>query len=145
MPNHVRNRLIIKAEEAKVKEITDFLMGEPFQDGTPCYMDFNKIIPMPAELDVENGSSGEIGEAILDKKGASIRPILKSKSGSMNSNRNSSKNICSSVVGINPTAKSTATPHGTTGVSKIGVRSGTPTASKNRRTMKYGSTQHGLA
>lgn len=69
MPNHVRNRLIIRAEEARVKKITDFLIGEPDEDGTPCYIDFNKIIPLPEALQIESGSTGEMGEAILSKKG----------------------------------------------------------------------------
>lgn len=69
MPNHVRNRLIIMAEEARVKEITDFLIGEPDEDSSPYYIDFNKIIPMPSDLEVEAGSRGEIGEVILNKKG----------------------------------------------------------------------------
>lgn len=69
MANHVRNRLIIKADEKKIKEITDFLMGEPDDDGQPCYIDFNKIITMPAELKIESGSRGEMGEVILNKKG----------------------------------------------------------------------------
>lgn len=68
MPNHVRNRLIIKAEEAKVKEITHFLMGEPKEDGNPCYIDFNNIFPMPKTLLIESSSRGEMGEAILNKK-----------------------------------------------------------------------------
>lgn len=69
MPNHVRNRLIIKADTTKVKEITDFLTGEPDEDGSPYYIDFNQIVPMPAALHVESGSRGEIGETILNKKG----------------------------------------------------------------------------
>lgn len=69
MPNHVRNRLIIRAEEAKVKKITDFLIGEPDEDGSPYYIDFNRIVPMPEALHIESGSWGEMGEAILNKKG----------------------------------------------------------------------------
>lgn len=70
MPNHIRNRLIIKADESKVKEILDFIAGEPDEDGCPCYINFNKIIPMPADLNVESGSRGEMGEVILSKKGS---------------------------------------------------------------------------
>ena len=69
MPNHVRNRLIIKADEAKTNEITDFLMGKSDEDGMPCPIDFNKIVPMPESLMIESGSRGEMGEVILNKKG----------------------------------------------------------------------------
>lgn len=73
MPNHIRNRLVIKADEKSVKEVTDFLMGKPFDDGSPRFIDFNKIIPMPESLMVEAGSRGEMGEVILNKKGKYAR------------------------------------------------------------------------
>lgn len=69
MPNHVRNRLVIKAAESQIKEVTEFLKGEPNEDGSPCYIDFNKILPMPDALQIESSSKGEMGEAILSKKG----------------------------------------------------------------------------
>ncbi len=68
MPNHVRNRLIIQAEESLVKKITDFIMGEPDEDGRPCHIDFNKITPMPQELMIDSSSDGDLGLAILQRK-----------------------------------------------------------------------------
>lgn len=68
MPNHVRNRLVIKADESKIKEVTEFLKGEPNMDGSPCYIDFNKIIPTPEALQIECSSLGDMGEALLNKK-----------------------------------------------------------------------------
>lgn len=61
MPNHVTNRLEIKADREKVQEVMNFLKGETDDDNTPCYIDFNNIIPMPKELQIEASSSGEMG------------------------------------------------------------------------------------
>lgn len=36
MPNHIRNKLIIKAPESKIKEVAEFLKGESDKDGAPC-------------------------------------------------------------------------------------------------------------
>jgi hypothetical protein len=79
MPNHVSNRLIIQAEESRVKEITDMLMGEPEEDGSPCHMDFNKITPMPQELQIEESSYGGWGLAILQRKEHAGRPYSEIK------------------------------------------------------------------
>jgi hypothetical protein len=79
MPNHVRNRLIIKADESLVKKITDFLMGEPEEDGSPCHIDFNKITPMPEDLMGESGSDGDWGLAILQRKEHVGRPYKEHK------------------------------------------------------------------
>lgn len=68
MANTVRNRLIIQAEESRVQEILDFLRGEPDEDGRPCHIDFNKIIPVPEELIVEESSRGDMGLAILERR-----------------------------------------------------------------------------
>lgn len=61
MPNYVTNRLEINAENDKVQEIMNFCVGKPMKDGTPNYIDFNKIIPMPKELMIEASTSGERG------------------------------------------------------------------------------------
>ena len=42
MPNHVTNRLEIKADNETVQKVMNFLKGEKELDGTPCYIDFNK-------------------------------------------------------------------------------------------------------
>jgi len=58
MPNHVTNRLEIKADNETVQKVMNFLKGEKELDGTPCYIDFNKIIPMPEELLIDASSNG---------------------------------------------------------------------------------------
>ena len=61
MPNHVTNRLEIKADKETVQKVMNFLKGEPDGDNSPCYIDFNNVIPMPKELLIEASSSGEMG------------------------------------------------------------------------------------
>lgn len=61
MPNHVTNRLEINADRETVQKVLNFLRGENEEDGTPCCIDFNKIIPMPKELLIEASSTGELG------------------------------------------------------------------------------------
>ena len=61
MPNHVTNRLEINADRETVQSVMNFLKGENYADNTPCYIDFNNIIPMPKELLIEASSSGELG------------------------------------------------------------------------------------
>ena len=65
MPNNVTNRLEINADNEKLQEIMNFLKGEPDEVGTPCYIDFNKIIPMPKELKIEASSSGDNGSQYI--------------------------------------------------------------------------------
>lgn len=61
MPNHVTNRLEINADRETVQSVMNFLKGENDADNTPCYIDFNNIIPMPKELLIEASSNGELG------------------------------------------------------------------------------------
>ena len=49
MPNHVTNRLEINADRETVQKVMNFLKGKTDDDNTPCYIDFNNIIPMPEE------------------------------------------------------------------------------------------------
>lgn len=65
MPNHVKNRLAIKANGKQLKAVLDFLKGEPFDDGSEQFIDFNNILPMPEELNIESGSEGETGMEYL--------------------------------------------------------------------------------
>jgi hypothetical protein len=64
MPNHITNRLIIKAEGEKLQQILERIKGcEPNQ-----HIDFNKIVPMPDALEIENSGAGDTGmEYILLK------------------------------------------------------------------------------
>lgn len=68
MPNHVTNRLEINADRETVQKVMNFLRGENEEDGTPCYIDFNKIIPMPEELLIESSSTGKLGLEYLIAK-----------------------------------------------------------------------------
>ena len=56
MPNHVENHLIITAPPAVLDDVRDF-----FKDG----FDFNKLIPMPTDLEIADGSEGRIGYRVL--------------------------------------------------------------------------------
>ena len=62
MPNHVTNRLEINADRETVQKVMNFLKGKTDDDNTPCYIDFNNIIPMPEELLIEKNSSGDFGK-----------------------------------------------------------------------------------
>lgn len=66
MPNHVTNRLEINADRETVQKVMNFLKGKTDDDNTPCYIDFNNIIPMPKELLIEKSSSGDFGMKCLE-------------------------------------------------------------------------------
>ena len=62
MPNHITNVLEFDCSEKRFTEIGEFLRGDP--DRNPFgHVDFNTLIPMPKELDIEAGSRGEHGYA----------------------------------------------------------------------------------
>lgn len=68
MPNHVQNRLKIVGKKEQIEEVLNAIKGDNE------VIDFNKIIPMPSELDIPSSSEGEIGLAIIKKKlGAKTR------------------------------------------------------------------------
>ena len=53
MPNHVQNVLHIGAEtDARLHEIFEAIRGAADEDGEPCFIDFEKIIPMPSCLKI---------------------------------------------------------------------------------------------
>ena len=64
--NHVTNRLEINADRETVQKVMNFLKGKTDDDNTPCYIDFNNIIPMPEELLIEKSSSGDLGMKYLE-------------------------------------------------------------------------------
>ena len=68
MPNHVTNRLEINADRETVQKVMNFLKGKTDDDNTPCYIDFNNIIPMPEELLMGNKfyCTGTTGTLILE-------------------------------------------------------------------------------
>lgn len=55
MPNHIQNRITFIGTEKEVEQVFDFLKGED------SLIDFNKIIPMPEELNITSGSGGSSG------------------------------------------------------------------------------------
>lgn len=57
MPNWVTNRLKIKSSI-----IEKFISKDEYDED---YLDFNKIIPMPKDLEIESGSKGQTGLMIL--------------------------------------------------------------------------------
>lgn len=62
MPNYIRNRITIKGNE---KQVLDFVKGDE------SVFDFNKIIPMPKELDIAETSLGDDGAKYLLLKASS--------------------------------------------------------------------------
>ena len=64
MPNHVRNTVYFDCDEARLREILEAIQydnsaeHDEYGIGT---LDFNKIIPMPAGLDIEAGSRTDRG------------------------------------------------------------------------------------
>ncbi|GHU92308.1 hypothetical protein FACS1894202_14750 [Clostridia bacterium] len=62
MPNHITNRLrITNVEPEQAKAFWKSIADEPFEDGSPCLIDFNKIMPMPPTLMIECSSRAEEG------------------------------------------------------------------------------------
>ena len=53
MPNHVRNIIRIETETDRIKEILAAIQDDGLGPGT---IDFNKLVPMPASLEIEKGS-----------------------------------------------------------------------------------------
>ena len=62
MPNHVINKIVNCSDFSKLEK---YISKE---DNTE-FLDFDKIIPMPKELDIQSGSDGELGRAYLLKEG----------------------------------------------------------------------------
>ena len=58
MPNHVQNRVRLTGEQSRIDELLRTVQNDEEGFGT---IDFNKIIPMPKELDIECSSRTEQG------------------------------------------------------------------------------------
>ncbi|AHW61445.1 hypothetical protein SAMN05444285_106101 [Draconibacterium orientale] len=56
MPNHIYNRLEVIGTDEQVKQVLEFIKGEPFENGSEMYIDFNKIIEKPKELNIKSDS-----------------------------------------------------------------------------------------
>lgn len=57
MPNHVKNRITVLGTDEEVQKVFALLKGEPYEDGSPRLVDFNKIIPQPGNIFL-----GDLGE-----------------------------------------------------------------------------------
>lgn len=58
MPNHVTNIIEIKGNPARIKSLFETVKNDEYGIGS---IDFNKLIPMPLELDIEEGSQTNCG------------------------------------------------------------------------------------
>ena len=58
MPNHIQNRVRITGEQSRIDELLKTVRNDEEDLGS---IDFNKIIPMPKELDIECSSRTEYG------------------------------------------------------------------------------------
>ena len=68
MPICVRNRITLNGSDENVKKVLDFVRTEGVDDNGKPYVnhfDFNKVIPMPDELNIESGTRGENGMRYL--------------------------------------------------------------------------------
>lgn len=74
MPNHIQNRLTIKGEKEQVAKVLAAISTID-EEGEAIPMDFNKIIPMPKELQIESGSLGENTHYLLFGGKAKFFPI----------------------------------------------------------------------
>lgn len=52
MPNHIQNRLQIIGSESEVQKVLTHIEGK-YDDGEKMQIDFNRIMPMPKELNIE--------------------------------------------------------------------------------------------
>lgn len=68
MPNHISNRLYVSGSAERVTEIISFLI-KTNEVTKEEYFDFNSIIPMPKELEVESSSGGDLGMGELLYRG----------------------------------------------------------------------------
>ena len=68
MPNWVRTRLTFNGEQSRIDELKAFVKSETKDESGELHtnlFDFNKVVPMPEELNIESGSSGEWGMRYL--------------------------------------------------------------------------------
>lgn len=76
MPNHVKNIITIQAEGERLEEILSAIKDDKLEIGS---IDFNKIIPMPEELNIEKGSDSTKGFEMFIKyveKTAAIKEFV---------------------------------------------------------------------
>lgn len=59
MPNHIQNRLQVIGDNQEVQKVLTHIKGN-YDDGKEMQIDFNKIKPMPKELNIETHSGVEM-------------------------------------------------------------------------------------
>jgi hypothetical protein len=65
MPDWIENVLEINGDAEEVNEVIETIKGDPYKDGRERKIDFNKISPMPPELDIEASDRGKIAHFLL--------------------------------------------------------------------------------
>ena len=61
MANDFRNRLTLRGERETLEKVFDSIRTKGvFKDGSDRVFDFNKVIPMPEELDIESNTDAEM-------------------------------------------------------------------------------------
>lgn len=73
MPNHVRNILAFNADEETVQNILNDIKNDEKGMGS---IDFNKLIPMPPELNIEKGSDTQKGCKLFSKYANRAQKII---------------------------------------------------------------------
>lgn len=85
MPNHVTNIVSFKGDKKQIEllikhvqseqEETD-IMGKPTGKKFTTHFDFNKIIPMPEELNITSGTETDRGIALVDANSNEAKTML---------------------------------------------------------------------
>lgn len=85
MPNHITNIVSFKGDKKQIellikhvqseKEDTD-IMGKPNGEKYITHFDFNKIIPMPEELNITSGTETDKGIALIDANSEEAKAML---------------------------------------------------------------------
>lgn len=57
MANHVNNFLKIIGDDQQVKSVRNFIKSNPDSKGNEMYIDFDKILKMPTELEIESDTT----------------------------------------------------------------------------------------
>jgi len=69
MPNHTSNRLTLSGEPETIARFLE-LFTRPEEGSDAPLLDFQKLIPMPAELDIESSSNARLAFDLLGRDDA---------------------------------------------------------------------------
>lgn len=64
MPNHIQNRLKVIGTQEQINEVLESIKSIN-EDGSISEMDFNKIKPMPKQLNIDDSSTGSLVQFLL--------------------------------------------------------------------------------